>query len=98
MFKQGCRLTEGTLITVRNISSGSSSALHQLAARADFVRIVLDARHASLVTTNHYAEITTKTKEKALRVCELPWVSSEELHQRAIWKDDQSLLDWLNSL
>ena len=54
--------------------------------------------HASLVTTNHYAEITTKTKEKALRVCELPWVSSEELHQRAIWKDDQSLLDWLNSL
>jgi hypothetical protein len=33
MFKQGCRLTEGALITVRNIGSGSSSALHQLAAR-----------------------------------------------------------------
>jgi site-specific recombinase XerD len=54
--------------------------------------------HVSLETTNRYAEITTRTKENALRVCELPWESSAGPPRRAVWKDDQSLLDWLNSL
>src|SRR6266508_1782643 len=54
--------------------------------------------HVTLETTNRYAEITTQTKEKALRVCELPWDSSAGSPRRAVWKDDQSLLDWLNSL
>lgn len=54
--------------------------------------------HVSLETTNHYAEITTQSKEKALRVCELPWESSAGLPRRAVWKNDQALLDWLNSL
>jgi integrase/recombinase XerD len=54
--------------------------------------------HVSLETTNHYAEITTKIKENALRVCELPWESSAGLPRRAVWKDDQAVLDWLNSL
>jgi integrase/recombinase XerD len=54
--------------------------------------------HVTLETTNRYAEITTKTKENALRVCELPWDSSAGSPRRAVWKNDQSLLDWLNSL
>jgi integrase/recombinase XerD len=53
--------------------------------------------HASLETTNHYAEITAQLKEAALRVCELPW-ESVALHRKVAWKDDQSLLAWLTSL
>jgi integrase/recombinase XerD len=54
--------------------------------------------HASLETTNHYAEITAQLKEAALRVCELPWETSTEHPRKIAWKDDQALLDWLKSL
>jgi len=52
--------------------------------------------HASLETTNRYAEITTRTKEAALRTCELP--VSGAFPRKAAWQDDQSLLAWLSSL
>lgn len=54
--------------------------------------------HASLDTTNRYAEITLRTKEAALRACEPPVESSDALPRKAIWRDDESLLQWLNSL
>jgi site-specific recombinase XerD len=54
--------------------------------------------HATLDTTNRYAEITLKTKEAALRALEPPTESSEAFPRRPIWRDDENLLKWLNSL
>lgn len=54
--------------------------------------------HASLETTNRYAEITIRMKEAALRMCEPPVGSSAGSHRKPIWKDDEQLLDWLNRL
>jgi site-specific recombinase XerD len=54
--------------------------------------------HATLDTTNRYAEITLKTKEAALRACEPPTESSNTLPRKPVWRDDDSLLKWLKSL
>jgi site-specific recombinase XerD len=54
--------------------------------------------HATLDTTNRYAEITMKTKESALQACEPPTESSESFPRKPIWRDDENLLKWLNSL
>jgi site-specific recombinase XerD len=54
--------------------------------------------HVSLETTNRYAEISAQLKEAALRVCELPWETSAAFPRRVIWRDDENLLNWLNSL
>jgi integrase/recombinase XerD len=55
--------------------------------------------HAKLDTTNRYAEITLKSKEAALRTCELPADAMQGAsHPRTVWKDDEELLKWLDSL
>lgn len=54
--------------------------------------------HASLETTNRYAEITLRTKEAALRTCEPPLDGSESAPRRVVWRDDETLLKWLESL
>jgi site-specific recombinase XerD len=54
--------------------------------------------HASLETTNRYAEVTLRTKEAAMRACEPPVDGSEGAHQRVVWRDDEALLKWLESL
>jgi integrase/recombinase XerD len=54
--------------------------------------------HVSLDTTNRYAELTLRAKAEALRACEGTSGSSGAVRTRAAWKDDKSLLDWLNSL
>jgi len=54
--------------------------------------------HVSLETTNRYAEITVRLKEAALRTCEPPVETSAGFPRRAVWKDDETLLAWLNSL
>jgi site-specific recombinase XerD len=54
--------------------------------------------HASLDTTNRYAEITMKMKEAALQTCEPPIQSSEALPRKPVWRDDENLLKWLKSL
>jgi integrase/recombinase XerD len=53
--------------------------------------------HVDLATTNRYAEINTATKLAAVRACELPAIAG---HTRStpIWKTDDTLLNWLNSL
>jgi integrase/recombinase XerD len=52
--------------------------------------------HVSLDTTNRYAEINIRAKEKALQACDPPL--SAEFPRKAVWKDNESLLKWLNSL
>jgi site-specific recombinase XerD len=54
--------------------------------------------HARLETTNRYAEITLRTKEAALQTCEPPLDGSESAPRRVVWRDDETLLKWLESL
>jgi integrase/recombinase XerD len=54
--------------------------------------------HVNLDTTNRYAELMLRAKSEALRNCELPSDTSAGGRHRAVWKDDKSLLQWLNSL
>jgi site-specific recombinase XerD len=54
--------------------------------------------HATLLTTNRYAEISAKAKEAALSACQPPVEASSGFRRSAVWRDDQTLLDWLSSL
>ena len=54
--------------------------------------------HVSLETTNRYAEITLAMKEKALEACLPPTQCDGAFPKRAVWRDDPSLLKWLQSL
>lgn len=54
--------------------------------------------HVKLDTTNRYAEINISIKQAALRTCQPPETVLGESHRRVAWKEDQQLLDWLNSL
>jgi site-specific recombinase XerD len=53
--------------------------------------------HVGLETTNRYAEITLRMKQKALEACQPP-SQDDEPRRNAIWKDDAELLKWLKSL
>jgi integrase/recombinase XerD len=54
--------------------------------------------HVSLETTNRYAEINIRMKEEALKACEAPTAASEGFPRKPVWRDDPSLLKWLQSL
>lgn len=54
--------------------------------------------HVSLDSTNRYAELTLRAKEAALRTLEVPSDLSVDVRRRSVWKDDESLLAWLDSL
>jgi site-specific recombinase XerD len=54
--------------------------------------------HVSLDTTNRYAELTLRAKAEALRTCEVGSGISAASPPRVAWKDDKTLLEWLNSL
>jgi Phage integrase family len=54
--------------------------------------------HVSLDTTNRYAELTLRAKAEAMRVCEVGSGISAASRARTAWKDDKTLLDWLNAL
>jgi len=75
-----------------------STAVHLLEAGVEVNVIRGWLGHASLETTNRYAEINTKTKEKALRSCEIGALSDAGPHTQPNWKRDDDLLNWLRSL
>lgn len=54
--------------------------------------------HVDLETTNRYAELTLRAKEEALRRCEPEFDTSEGFRRIPIWRDDEALLHWLDSL
>jgi integrase/recombinase XerD len=54
--------------------------------------------HVSLETTNRYAEITLRMKAEALQACAVSTETSEACPGKPIWRDDPSLLQWLQSL
>ena len=75
-----------------------STAVHLLESRVDVNVIRSWLGHASLETTNRYAEITLKMKQEALATCEAPLSAGRSPTSGKSWKDDQELLDWLKSL
>jgi site-specific recombinase XerD len=74
-----------------------TAAVHLLEAGVEVNVIRGWLGHADLSTTNRYAEINTQTKQAALRACEPPR-SSGASRTNAIWRSDESLLNWLASL
>jgi len=54
--------------------------------------------HVNLDTTYRYAEINIRAKEAALKACEPPSVFSVEFQSKPLWRDDENLLKWLDTL
>lgn len=75
-----------------------TTAVHLLEAGVEVNVIRGWLGHASLLTTNRYAEINARAKEAALRVCEPPPEASAGFPRKPVWRDDPALLDWLSSL
>jgi site-specific recombinase XerD len=75
-----------------------STAVHLLEAGVEVNVIRAWLGHASLETTNRYAEITIRTKQAALEKS-TPLVTAEKrILRKPPWKTDDSLLSWLRSL
>jgi integrase/recombinase XerD len=75
-----------------------TTAMHLLEASVEINVIRGWLGHVSLDTTNRYAEINIRTKEAALLACAPPAGASAGFPRRPIWRDDASLLNWLESL
>jgi site-specific recombinase XerD len=75
-----------------------TAAVHLLESGVEVNVIRAWLGHVSLETTNRYAEITIRAKEAAIRTCEPPSSFSGASRGKAAWKQDKSLLAWLNSL
>ncbi len=74
-----------------------TTAVHLLEAGVEVNVIRGWLGHASLDTTHRYAEITAKVKQEALKACEPP-VADDRSLRRTVWRNDDSLLAWLDSL
>jgi site-specific recombinase XerD len=75
-----------------------TAAVHLLESGVEVNVIRAWLGHVHLETTNRYAELTVRIKEEALRACEPHSETSAALPRRAVWKDDKTLLAWLDSL
>lgn len=75
-----------------------STAVHLLEAGVEVNVIRAWLGHASLETTNRYAEITIRTKQAALEKCAPPGTADKRIPRKPLWQTDASLLDWLQSL
>jgi integrase/recombinase XerD len=75
-----------------------STAVHLLEAGVEVNVIRAWLGHASLETTNRYAEITLRTKQAALEKCSLPTAADKRIPQKPLWQTDATLLSWLQSL
>ena len=75
-----------------------TTAVHLLEAGVEINVIRAWLGHVSLETTNRYAEINLRMKAQALELCEAPVSTSTAFPRKPIWRDDQSLLEWLQSL
>lgn len=75
-----------------------TTAVHLLEAGVEVNVIRGWLGHASLDTTNRYAEINIRAKEEALRACEPPSEAASAFPRSSVWRDDEALLAWLSSL
>jgi integrase/recombinase XerD len=75
-----------------------TAAVHLLESGVEVNVIRSWLGHVSLDTTNRYAELTLRAKAEALRMCDVGCEFPATYRTRAAWKDDKTLLEWLNSL
>jgi len=75
-----------------------TTAVHLLEAGVEVNVIRAWLGHASLETTNRYAEITLRTKQAALEKCIVPGAADERIPRKPLWQTDAALLNWLQSL
>jgi site-specific recombinase XerD len=75
-----------------------TTAVHLLEAGVEVNVVRGWLGHVSLDTTHRYAEITAKVKQAALEACELPLDASAGSLRRSAWRNDETLLAWLDSL
>jgi integrase/recombinase XerD len=75
-----------------------TTAVHLLEAGVELNVIRSWLGHVSLDTTNRYAEINVRAKERALNLCEPPVSSSEGYPRKPVWQGDEALLKWLEQL
>lgn len=75
-----------------------TTAVHLLEAGVEVNVICAWLGHVSLETTNRYAEINLRMKAQALEACAPPVGTLAEFPRKPIWRDDKSLLEWLQSL
>jgi integrase/recombinase XerD len=75
-----------------------TTAVHLLEAGVEVNVIRAWLGHASLETTNRYAEITLRTKQAALEKCTVPGAADERIPRKPLWQTDATLLTWLQSL
>jgi integrase/recombinase XerD len=73
-----------------------TTAVHLLEAGVEVNVIRGWLGHSRLETTNRYAEINRRTKEAALRACQPP--PGTDLPRRPPWRNERTLLEWLDSL
>jgi site-specific recombinase XerD len=71
-----------------------ATAVHLVAAGVDITVIRSWLGHVSLDTTNHYAQANLETKRKALERLE----NSSPPSKPPLWKQDKSVLVWLDTL
>ena len=75
-----------------------STAVHLLESGVEVNVIRAWLGHVSLETTNRYAEMTLRMKAEALQACDVSTETAEACRGKPIWRDDPSLLQWLQSL
>lgn len=90
--------TNGEAILISPHTFRHTTAMHLLESGVEMNVIRSWLGHASLGTTNRYAEISIRMKEKALQACEPPVSVSATYPRKPVWRNDQSLLNWLENL
>lgn len=98
--RHAAKLEKGKTVPARRITPHvfrHTTAVHLLESGVEMNVIRGWLGHASLETTNRYAEITARLKAEALRVCEPPGRHGA-FARNPIWRDDAALLKWLASL
>lgn len=88
----------GQLRTISPHIFRHTTAVHLLEAGVEVNVIRAWLGHVSLETTNRYAEINLQMKIEALKTCEPPVNTSEASHRSPVWRNDPTLLNWLQSL
>jgi site-specific recombinase XerD len=89
---------DGHLRTISPHIFRHTTAVHLLEAGVEVNVIRAWLGHVSLDTTNRYAEINLRMKAEALKACEPPVSASEVFPHKPIWRDEPTLLNWLQSL
>jgi integrase/recombinase XerD len=89
---------EGPLRHVSPHVMRHSTATHLLRAGVELNVVRGRLGHVNANTTNRYAETSIRSKKATQQGNEAPVSAAKGLSGTSIWRDDEALLDWLDSL